>query len=253
MALDPELHPYLEKVNRAPSPDGWHFDPAALTRAVNALHSLGDARACLVLEEYVNRAEGEREQTDESLDAFRVLLIIRLLFVSRTDGTSLPALALGQPDIDLPRQDDAWPHLPLVVSQDLPFLLVGGYFVGGSRRSPLHYVNTYAAEGRLRDAPLTPQGSPVEAVESLVASADWSRLVPSAQEARVRVMLYGQALRAAEPAYVVDEADYQAMATLPPEKASALWEQHAEAIQALQLRWDASAKDFTSARHDIEQ
>lgn len=249
MNLDPDLQPFFQKVHQSPVPVGWTFGPVGLVRAVNALQSLGPERALLVLRAYASQAETDVEAAKRlGLDASRVLLIIRLLFVPRERGETLPPLILGRPDVHLPERDAAWPHLPLVLSQDLPFLPVGGYFLAGALRSSLEYLDEYAEQGRLRDVPLLPQVSPVEAVESLLGSPDWRRLIPSEQEPRVRAMLFGQALRAAEPAYPVDEALYRALAISSLGELGRLWERHAAALRALRLGWDSSVQAFRSGR-----
>ncbi len=243
MTFDAAMQSILRYVEQAPAPVGWAFDPAALVRAVNGLQPLGTARALEILREYVRRAEQVRAP---DTDTRPVLLILRLLFVPAAPATSLPPFALGNPDIPLPNEDPAWPYLPLALSHDLPFLLVGDYMVGGGMRSPRHAIDEYATKGRLRAERLNPR-EPAEAVELLLNSQEWQRIIPAERRLRSTAMLYTQVLRAVQPVYPTDEADYQTLAAATPPVLAKLWEGHKAAIQSLKLRWDAQQQAFALA------
>jgi len=247
MDLEAELSSATKSIQAAPSPAGWSFDPAALVRAVNRLHALGGERAAQLLYDYITRAEGGAPSVDAAdNDPRRAALIARLLFVPSKPGAASPPLRFGQADVTLPDPDPVWPHLPLVLSGELPFLLVGGYFVGGAMRSARDLIDEYVAGGRLRAAPLRP-APPMEAVEALVESEAWGKLLPPAQEPPVRAMLYAQALCAAAPAYSASAADLQALAITAPADLAALWQRHSTAIRALGLHWDEDGQVYRSS------
>jgi hypothetical protein len=158
----------------------------------------------------------------------------------------------GQADTSLPAPTSDWPNLPLVISEELPFLLVGGYFVGGAMRSARDTLATYIAQGQLRKVPLRP-AAPETAVEALVGGEQWSSSLLADQEPRVRAMLYAQALRAAAPAYSFGETEAQAFATATKATLPALWSRHRSALDALRLVWDEETQRFISRQPDTAQ
>lgn len=236
-----------QAVHQAPLPSGWSFDPVALARAVNRLHALGRDQALATLRDYASQAErGEPAADGVARDPLRTLLVIKLLFVPASADTPLPPLALGMPDVNLPAQDPAWPHLPLVLGGDLPFLPVGGYFVAGAMLSTLSVLDAFAAQGRLRDTPLIP-APPAEAAGALVGSTAWADLGPAEQEPRLRAMVYAQALRAAGPAAAVDEPTIQSLALAAPADLDAVWQPLSAALRALNLVWDSGDQLYRPA------
>lgn len=192
-----DLYPYVQLVHNAPAINGWTFNPAALVRAVNGLLPLGKERALDVLRKYFAVATANsdrREQLD--LDEQRIFLVLRLLFICGQGEHCLPPLLIGAPDVEPPPGDDTWPLFPLAVVDDIPFLLTSGFgfMFGGAAQSSVEHIDYYAKYCELRDHPLEPKTSPLVAVESLVASGGWQKMVSAEAEGH-RAMLSRQALR----------------------------------------------------------
>jgi hypothetical protein len=191
-----DLYPYVQLVHSAPAINGWTFNPAALVRAVNGLLPLGKERALDVLRKYfavIAANSDRREQLD--LDDQRIFLVLRLLFICGEGENHVPPLLIGAPDVEPPPGDDTWPLFPLAVVDDIPFLLTSGFgfMFGGAAQSSIEHIDYYAKHCELRNHPLDPKTSPVVAVDSLVASDGWQRMV--SVEEGYRAMLYRQALR----------------------------------------------------------
>lgn len=192
------LFPAVELIHRAPTIDGNGFNPVALIRAVGGLLPLGKENALAALEAYERLAWAPvgGEQHD-SLDDERVFLILRVLFM-RNDGNSvMPPLRIGSPDVPPPEDPAAFPLFPLAVVEQIPFLLIDGYQLGGLPERASEHIRYCREHCRLRPAPLRPQAPPLDAVEALVQSEAWRALVPEG-EARQRYarMLRQQATRA---------------------------------------------------------
>ena len=209
-----------ERVLAAPGADGWHFDPVPLVQAVNALAGRDEAEVLDVLRDC---ARGE---------ASGVVLVALALF-EPDDAPALPAPSFGAPDLPLPEPGPGLERLPLVFEAELPFLVVGGYRVGGAP-DVLGWLDRCAAVAHPRSAALAPSQSPVDAVEALTSSARWAELIPPDYRPRVLAMVRAQALRAAgEPPAGTE----MALAEEPQ------WEDAARRLRA--VRWDAAEERFT--------
>jgi len=227
--VDPELFEAVAAIHRSPSAQrGLEFNPVRLIRAVNVLQALGKEKALKALWAYVHLA-GELPVADGfkyQVDEYRVLPVARLLF----NG---PPFVLGAGDIS-PPEGKEWPLFPIVVVQDLPFMLVSGYILAGRGQSADEYLRGTA--GSLREAPLAPRVTALEAADELTQSETWKalRLGPG-NEGRKRWQLRAQALRALSPVFTrrpeetsndccVDPTEPQWRATLERAKsAGILW------------------------------
>lgn len=170
-------------------PNGYTFDPAALARAVNALVALDHAAALRQL----------RDEEASGTPAERILLTARVAFDPPPGGGPLPRLDLGAPDIEPGPADAGFDRFPMALAGDLPFLLVGGYILGGEvAASP--YLAWCQANATLR-APLRPVADPLAAVDQLLASDAWRGLGAPASHG---TMLRAQALRAVGDADLVE-------------------------------------------------
>lgn len=173
-----------------PALDGEAFDPAAAIRGVNRLVALGRDAA---LEELRAQARSVRA----GAEAAGVIVLCRLAFVP-PPGAALPPLLIGVPDLALPAGTEAdWPLFPLALVDDVPFLLVRDYVLGGLAETPAEHVEACAHAGEARAEPLRP-GSPPAALEELLRSEAWRRLAAANDGAEATAaMLQRQALRAA--------------------------------------------------------
>jgi hypothetical protein len=165
---------------------GHRHDPAALIRAVNHLREFGRNQTLALLQELADSTPPGPESA---------LLVARVLFPRSSSGAPPPELRLGAPDMGPPLDPADFPLFPVAVHREIPFVLVGGYRLGGEW-DPATYLDWVRREGLILDRPLIPTLDPLEAVEELIASEAWRRLNPDpAHDA----MLREQARRASRP------------------------------------------------------
>jgi hypothetical protein len=223
--------------------DGTTLDPTGLVRAVTLFHELGPEGSARVLARYGEQTELPGAAGDDGTGA---VLVARLLFLP-DDGRSLPAPMLGKPDVELTEDPVGSPYFPLMVCCDVPFLPVGGWFLGGAPTSLARYVESVARAGRLRPTPLQPSCSPVEAAERLVSSSDWSQAVPEQQRAYARSLVYRQAARASSAVIPDIEGAVLVLAAAAPPELDGAWHQVVDGTGARELRWDPDSGRFTAA------
>ncbi|HLY12432.1 MAG TPA: hypothetical protein VKW04_24225 [Planctomycetota bacterium] len=239
--IKPEWFEALRALNRSPTAkDPASFDPVLLVRAANALLELGpDEKAALKAYWDLARGLSFEEGRKRALDAFRILPVLQLHSADpspfeRGDGRIVdPGRA-------------AWPLYPMVLEQDLPFLVALG-----DRRieTPEELSGRLGGTLALRHAPLAPTANPVEAVETLTASPRWQALA-TAQHPRDTVELKRgirrQALEAIAPVY--HPPDDYAPKTCCEDPSDAAWREVVEQVRALNLHWDPQAQDFIRSR-----
>jgi hypothetical protein len=243
------LYIYVLLAHKAPSINGFGFHPLALIRAVNGLWPLGKEPALAVLRTYFALATANPHRRDRyDLDEERIFLILRLLFVRYDREPQMPPLHIGAPDVGDPKKDDTWPLFPLAVVRQIPFLLVGGYAVGGLPESPLDHVEYCLRYCLLREQPLSPETCPVAAVESLLTSSQWRQLAPEEKALqRLREMLRQQAIRALAPLDNVARRNVDALypnQTVDPE---AKWQTYVSEVAKVPHRWNPRSQQFESA------
>jgi len=163
--------------------DGHRHDPAALVRAVDELVAAGKPTALCVLRE---------SAASSGPCAESAVLAARVAFPHSRDG-SPPPLALGAPDVGPPEDPAAFALFPVALQDAWPFLLVGGYSVGGESDFGAIF-DWIERTGILRERPLRPSASPESALEALIASDPYRQLGTDAEHDE---MLRAQARRAA--------------------------------------------------------
>jgi len=239
-AEDQDLAPALAVLDGVRT-GGDTFDPGALLRATGLLHGLGEDRAARALAVYGQQADLGPGRPGGQVDGLRPILAARLLYVPRPGTAPLPSPALGKPDIDLGADPTLCPNWPLVVSCDVPFLPIGGWFIGGAPTSAERFVARARELGRLRDRPLLPTCGPAEAADRLLRSDAWRQLVPERQEAYARSLVYGQALIAARSALAIGDDALTELATASGDDLEATWRRLTAAGAARPIRWDPNA------------
>ncbi len=166
----------LELINRA---SGWPFknpDGVMLVQAVNALQRLGKDRALATLEQYVKltREVGYYESRDRSEIVFWIMHV--LFEPIRTDERiPPPAIAVFLVHRESPQAAN-WPHDPLSIIGDVPFMVGIRIGMGGMPESPedrLAWVRRFCV---LRDQPLQPSVNPILAAQTLLESRQFQLL-----------------------------------------------------------------------------
>ena len=104
---------------------GWRapydYKPQTVIRAVNALQPLGKERALATIDEYLEAHSGEG-----------VFLVLRVLFDVPKPPGHMPRMQVGDMvGVPSPQDHQLLSRSPIVLHDDIPFLLGSGMFVGG--------------------------------------------------------------------------------------------------------------------------
>jgi len=182
---------------RIPSLDGGKFNPAALISVVNDLHAQGEAQGTTIVQSWARGVDqGADSDQDGTVAIGRLHLIIRLLWSPAPPHHFWPMLQMGRPDVNVPPPDTHWPLSPLVVSDDWPFLLVGGYRLGGALAAATPTIQRLLEMARWRDRQLNPESEPLAAADVLIHSVPWQTHISTTQQEQVERMVREQAGRA---------------------------------------------------------
>ncbi len=153
----------------------WRYHPSRLIATVNALRRMGKERAIQILTIYASDPADLPRNAD-------VILICRCLFVSPPDGWPKPSLGGPHPTTEFDGER-AFPLFPLVISDDIPFLLVQGYSLGGIGTTGIWQLR------RCQNLPIRshdmPEFDPVRAEKAatkLIESAEFQALYASEKD-----------------------------------------------------------------------
>ncbi len=188
-----EVWECVRTIHQAPGLDVEGFDPAALMKAVNRLLAHEEPTVIAALRTYANLADYRslrrrgrdtsanmrtffvrRERFD--LDEHRILTVCSLLFVPTDPDVRSPGIPFKSwPKVEAIRK--SWPHFPLVVVDDIPFLLSGDS-VGsdGPFDGPMPLVDFCDRRCAFRGHALSPKASPIDAVERLYGFGLWRQV-----------------------------------------------------------------------------
>lgn len=183
---DDALRLHLNNIAAIGAIDAARFDPAPLVRAVNALQPLGRDAALDVIDEYLRVHNAALAGVDES-----VFLVLRALFVPSPPHRAHPTAHLGAPSVAPPTNPDDLPAFPLAIADDVPFVLVTGYILGGLPEQAEQHMPWYRANATIRPRPLAP--NPATALASFAATAGGRHFF--AAEPTGRAMLTSQLQR----------------------------------------------------------
>lgn len=229
-------------IHRSPSAQGGlAFDPVPLIRAVNTLHALGRERALSAIRAYAALAASmdAEEIRTYAVDPSRILPILRVLF--DPPGGEPADVGLGRPDLAAPGPEH-WPHFPLVLVYDVPFMIVSGYDPVPPASGPLRLP-----PGPMRETPLAPSATPLEAADALTESEVWRalRLGPG-DYGRKRWLVRRQALAAARGAFAPQEE--KGGADCCPDLTETQWRAMLARSGEAGLVWSAERQDFIAGR-----
>lgn len=129
------------------------YNPAYVIEAVNALQPLGKKRALGLIDEYLAGA-------DSSANTDGLFWVLRVLF-DLPQEECYPPVGLGAPSPPAPADEGNLSRYPIVMIRDVPFLVVGGYFLAGFPERVQAHVACFRTHGILRRRPLMPAASAV--------------------------------------------------------------------------------------------
>jgi hypothetical protein len=140
-------------------------DPLPLIQAVNALHRLGRDRAVAVLQDYLRATPRDHASRNGTFS------IARTLFEVPDPPGYLPSMRVGSPRPAAPADPRALPRFPIVIVDDIPLRVVGGYAIGGKPEAAEDHLESIAREGVLRAHPLQPPDDPLAVIDRLAGQA----------------------------------------------------------------------------------
>ncbi len=251
----------LKLIHLSPRVAGYEFDPVPLVRVVNGLHALGNEKALHALREY-RKLAGESNGSQDieiirrsyhrawiyDIDDRRLFLIARLLF-KRTDGVDqMPLLKLGAtsppggPDKD-------WPLFPLVVGDDVPFLMINGYNLAGAAEPSTRHIDYCERNCDLRKSPLLPADSPMRAAERVFASTQWKSLFSGDEDLNGRhakSLLRAQAIRSVEDLLAPTSNDYMSLEPncAPATENDRTWQRFLTRFEQLNIKWSVEKNKY---------
>jgi hypothetical protein len=227
---EPELRRLLEAIDAVPSYNAV-LEPLPLIRAVNALWPLGKQRALEVVDEYLRVSSDLDDPGREG-----VFLLMRVLF----DPVAQVPMYVGAATPTAPSDPKLLPRFPLILVEDVPYKLVGGYQLGGVPQSPESDVATFRTSGTLRTKPLAPTAKALDALDAYLAG-------PLAAAIKVddslRVALYDQALRLFGTVYRPPNRTVDAWFSDLTDLANR-WKQLRATIARIGARWDATGQQL---------
>jgi hypothetical protein len=229
-----ELRRLLDILGQVPSYNaGSHYNPGKVIRAVNCLLPLGKKRAIAVMDEFLRVTP---PWYNEGRDG--VFLVLRTLFdVPRGHG-HMPRMGVGA--TSEPEDDRLLPRFPIALQDDIPFLLVEGYVLGGAPEQPESHVAYFRKHGSLRTKPLVPTDRPLEALDRLSRSVRRAfRETNDPDNDERRCLLGNQVLRLMDSVYRVEPDVFGDLLPSFDEEDAERRRQIITQASSLKIRWDA--------------
>jgi hypothetical protein len=239
-----ELRRILRMLAETSPLEGGDFRPLHTIAAVNALQPLGKQVGVAVLREYMAVSFNSRWAEDDGLFAvMRVLFEVppadRRAETRRAEdwprvvypGYFRPP-ALGGPSWS-PNDLMKFPLFPLMVVDDVPLVLVGGYMLGGMPESPGEHLDELERNANWRQRPLRPTDNPLGILPKVVAQLpDYER----SDDSRGRILM--QQLLSLTDTVVRTSRDEGDGCYATWDQAKASFDAAAARVQELNIRWD---------------
>ncbi|MBT4865412.1 MAG: YceK/YidQ family lipoprotein [Planctomycetaceae bacterium] len=151
----------LDEVSGYRSPHD--YKPQTVIRAVNALQPLGKKRALATIDEYLETHSGGG-----------IFLVLLVLFDVPNPPGHMPRMQVGDMvGVPTPQDHQLLSRSPIVLHDDIPFLLGSGYFMSAVvAEAPEEHVRYFREHGKLRTKPLSPAKQPAESVARLMRALE---------------------------------------------------------------------------------
>ncbi|HWD38883.1 MAG TPA: hypothetical protein VG944_08550 [Fimbriimonas sp.] len=154
-----------------------------MIRCTNHLLPLGKGKALAALSEF-DRLNPRPMPLEDN-----VFWLTRLLFVPKDPPGFFALPMIGAIEPPPPKNLRKWPVYPVVVQDDVPFLIFGGVTLFGHPESFSGYVKRDSKNWRIREAPLRPSDDPFEAMLRAQKTWAWRYLKSSCSNMGDRVIL----------------------------------------------------------------
>jgi hypothetical protein len=218
----------VQLLGECPDPLGIDYNPVPLIRAVNHLHSMGQADAIKVL----RRVEAEEpiSRAQESLQ-----LVIPLLFTAKDPEDPLPFSSLGGKG-DL--QKDPWGNW-INVEGDIPFHTKMIQAYSGPTMTDSGLVEWAERQGRLRTTPLRPADDLIGAADAMIQRLQADEKDKSGEYHWTRYHIRQQVYAALEP---ILPKRFSHESISPDDEAA--WSELKKQCQTLKLHWNEEQQSY---------
>lgn len=119
------------------------FDPIFITEIANEFIPLGKKEILSSIDSYY-------QSNKESSDHFGLFLLLRIIF-EVPKMNSYPDIKIGKFDFGKPKNENEIRQFPIMFSNELPFLIVSSYYLGGFPESLDTHIQFYEESGILRE------------------------------------------------------------------------------------------------------
>ncbi len=237
------LRRLLRILDRVPSYNaGAAYDPLAVIRAVNALQPLGREKAIAAIAEYLRISSSFENPGREG-----AFLVMRCLFDVPTPPGHMPPMMVGAGSPAPPTDATLLPRFPIAIRGDIPFMLVGGYALGGMPEQPEHHLDYFRKHGVVRSARLRPLDDPLALVDGLVGKPTTRFLSATGLDANWgRARIVNQFLLLIDNVYR-GKADIYGQRFGPGNDIDARWQAVRAEIRKLRVRWDEATDRYVFA------
>jgi hypothetical protein len=216
---------------------GASYDPRLIIQAVNTLQPLGKGKALAAIQEYLRITPYIETFGQDAHGRDGMFLVLRSLFDIPPDPGYMLPMQVGAPTPNPPKDPKRIPRFPVVIQDDIPFLLVGGYMLGGFPEPPESALHEFRDNGRMRSKPLAPSPHPVAALETLLKTyADYGLS---------REMLASQLLYLTDSVYPLERDESSGYVGKLIDASSEQRDAALKAVDRLPIRWDAARNEYT--------
>lgn len=125
------------------SRDAINYNPIYIINATNELMALGKENALFRIENYYSKIEKDKE-------TLGLFLLLRVLFNIPETETHLK-IEIGKFDIEPPANETEIPLFPIMIVDEVPLLIVQGYFLAGFPQSLEEHISFYSEKGTIRE------------------------------------------------------------------------------------------------------
>lgn len=144
-----EVRDALRLINKMPTANGKQWNPALVTKIVNALHSTGEKNAPRLIDEYARITPLSSESNQ------KIQLLLRVLYDVPSDLDSFPDPNIVHSIYGKPQDPTLAPRYPVLVLNDVPLLIAWVYSHSGHpSHKTVETIEWYKANGQWRKHPL---------------------------------------------------------------------------------------------------
>ncbi len=140
------------------------YSPSLVVNVVNDLIRLSR-------EDVLERITAAAARVPPPPECTGLLWLIRVLF-DVPARLSFPPVRLGSPLVPPPPNPNTLPRFPIDIFEDVPFLVVPGYILGGLPQSVEEHIAFFSDNGRVREVALAPAKGDDQLIQGFLSHWD---------------------------------------------------------------------------------